>query len=84
MTDTNGTHVTWRELRLFVGPILEDVSEIKGDVKLILAAQDRAKGVASVRSAQAESHRWLTTVGVALLAAFIAASSTLVAAAFLH
>lgn len=36
--DGNGTPVTWREARLLVNPIIEDVAEIKSDVKTLLAA----------------------------------------------
>lgn len=31
----NGDHVTWRELNLALKPMLEDISEIKTDVKAI-------------------------------------------------
>jgi hypothetical protein len=35
MAGDNGSHVTWRELNLALGPIREDVGEIKEDVKAI-------------------------------------------------
>lgn len=35
MSETNGSHVSWRELNLALDPIKEDVAEIKSDVKAI-------------------------------------------------
>ena len=39
MSDENGAHVTWRELRLLIDPIQRAVDETRSDVKLLLAAQ---------------------------------------------
>ena len=47
MTDTNGSHVTWRELRLLIDPIQRTVDEVRGDVKLLLAAQAGDEAVSS-------------------------------------
>lgn len=35
----NGTPVTWRELNLLITPLQDDVTEMKADVKSLLATQ---------------------------------------------
>ncbi len=39
MPDENGSHVTWRELRLLIDPIQFTVNEVRADVKTLLASQ---------------------------------------------
>jgi hypothetical protein len=43
----NGNPVTWRELNLVIEPIKEDLTEIKGDVKILLAAHAGSEAVSS-------------------------------------
>ena len=47
MNDTNGSHVTWRELRLLIDPIKEAVNETRSDVKLLLQAHAGDEAVSS-------------------------------------
>lgn len=70
----NGAHVTWRELNLALGPIKDDVSEIKADVKALRTER--------------ESESWLgargrsvatTIVAGALLAVWSAGTSAAIA-----
>ena len=43
----NGNYVTWRELNLTLAPMRSDISEIKGDVKELLATRAGQAAVSS-------------------------------------
>jgi len=84
MSDSsNGSHVTWRELRLYVGPIIDDVAEIKTDVKLLLERQAQDAGALVVAKKNTDTNRfWLTLAAAFITAAFAGALSALLYIAF--
>lgn len=79
----NGDHVTWRELRLFVGPIAEDVREVKDDVKLLLERQaEDAGAIKAVRRATDTRRFWVTLAAAFATALVAGALSALLYIAF--
>lgn len=65
MGEENGSHVTWRELNLVLGPMRSDITEMKGDVKLLLSANSENAGRRKYRE-------WLTLLIVGLFSGGLA------------
>lgn len=68
--NTNGSYVTRAELSAHLGPIRDDLSEVKGDVKMLLAGQAQQVG-------ESQYGRRVTDRTLAMLAIVVAAAGSL-------
>lgn len=73
MNDTgNGNHVTWRELRLYIEPMKEDLADVRSDVKTLIAGQDKAAGALLAAAKATDSRRFWTTIAASFVTAVVA------------
>lgn len=69
----NGSYVTWRELNLVILPLKDDLAEVKGDVKKLLAGQAGAAALESDKTTRNPVRIAVWTIAATILAVVLGA-----------